>query len=926
MCRATVLAAYLGWLLAAEAWAADIVLENARFQVVLDERAQCLALVDKITGQDHCAADARVPFATAVVDGQYRRADQASLAGDRLTLGFAGCDTLCVYQVATAADWITFQLESVTGTRPSRMTLAALAVTLTERVGPVLSAAWNDQSAVCLRGINLQTHSSATRRPKFAELAATAQDEPGPKLEGSGAALLVGPPDELRGMLSHLAAAYDLPRNEAGGVASRDLPLARQSYWFLNFAENETDKVIAYCRQAGLRQVMLGSASWCRQVGHYTFNTTAYPDGVDSLRRTVAKLHQAGILVGMHTFASKVSKTDAYVTPVPDRRFCVDMTATLAQDVGPDDTQIRTNTDLSQWPGSPVCRRKVWEGHVTKHQEVIVDDEIIYFESIGPPGKWDTFEGCRRGAWKTVAAAHQAGAIGRHYLVDGCINGYIIDLDSSLFEETSSRLAEIFNTCQFDMVYFDGSEDVDMRRYHYYAAKAHAVPMRKFSKRPLVHMGGGFANELWHSFTRGGTVDQYPGTYLAYLHAGGTLAKFPTCKEHIDRSVRSALRCADDMTPGELGWFGINPQQGDYDGLQYDEIEYLMCKSLALGAPISLQTGFAHMDAHPLTPDILEIVRAYEQLRLAGGSASTAALAELGKDFVLLRGSLLKDADTPEFVEVQGLPEVAGTHDLRAFVGAHGPDTIATLWHYLGKSGRLMLESQDVAVFDVRGEPVKVEQASGTVVVPIEQQRLTLRFPGLAPDAVRGLLAKARFEARRPRVLWIPASACRATEGAMLKGSQIGLRDPDAVGDMILSSGKIDPAAQADNYCEYSVSVPRKGRWTLWARVRYPGGGDLSFGVATPGEAVTLTGNQVLGNCGKNDARWHWTGRGGGSTTAPPGEPIILSLDAGEFVFRIYPREGGGNPATSPRLDAFCLAEDSGYRPNDADAKAGLAR
>jgi hypothetical protein len=83
--------------------------------------------------------------------------------------------------------------------------------------------------------------------------------------------------------------------------------------------------------------------------------------------------------------------------------------------------------------------------------------------------------------------------------VDGCINGYIIDLDGPLFAETSARLAGIFNACGFDMVYFDGSEDVDQRRFSYYSSKAHAVLMSKFTRRPLIHMGGGFTYELWHS-------------------------------------------------------------------------------------------------------------------------------------------------------------------------------------------------------------------------------------------------------------------------------------------------------------------------------------------------------------------------------------------------------------------------------------------
>jgi hypothetical protein len=98
----------------------------------------------------------------------------------------------------------------------------------------------------------------------------------------------------------------------------------------------------------------------------------------------------------------------------------------------------------------------------------------------------------------------------------------------------------------------------------------------------------------------------------------------------------------------------------------------------------------------------------------------------------------------------------------------------------------------------------------------------------------------------------------------------------------------------------------------------------MSFGLVRPGEQVTLTGHQVLGNCGANEKQWHWTGRGGGVTTAPPGSPITLPLEPGELVFRIYPREGPGTAAGNPRLDCLCLAEDPDYRPSDQDAKAAL--
>jgi hypothetical protein len=908
--------------------AAEITCENPRVRAVLSESAVWQSLVVKATGEDCCATEAQVPLATVRIDDKTLGANRARLDGQQLTVGFAGCDTQLIYRIDVTDDWIVFQLEQIIGTRPAQVTLLAVGVTITEHGGRRLNAAWNDQTAVCLRAINLQTEGMYRRQKKIDVLSAVAQDAPGPPLEGCGAALIVAPPAELKPILSRLARTYDLPHNESNGVASRDLPIARQSYWFLRFGEQDVDRVIDYCRRTGFRQVMMDSGSWCTSVGHFTFDTNTYPDGIESLRRTVARLHDQGILVGMHTFASKVSKTDAYVTPVPNRGFCVDRTAELAEDVDAAAAQIRTASDLSQWPGSPVCRQQVWEGHVSKHQEVVIDDEIVRYESIGPEGQWNTFLGCQRGAWGTHAASHARGTACRHWAVDGCINGYILDQELPLFQETTSRLADIFNHCDFDMVYFDGSEDVDRRRFHYYSSQAHAVAMRKFAKRPLVHMGGGFTHGLWHSYTRSGTVDQYPGTYLAHLQAGGKIERWPTCKDHIDRSVRGVLACRQDMTPGELGWFGIGPKSGRYDGLQYDEIEYLMCKSLAYDAPISLQASFARLQAHRLTDDILEIVRQYEELRLADSVPEQARepLRELGRDFVLLPAGL-RSADCPaEFVSVGQLPQVAGTHDVRAFVGSVARGAVATLWHYTGRDGRLVLDMPELQAFDVSGRSVVVPQADGQSVLPIDQRRLLVFAANASLETLRGALATATLELRKPEILWLQAEDFVARQGSLTTGAQAGVPDADAWGDFLVCPGAFDRSGQTADYCEYRLQIPRAGRWTLWARVRYPTGGDMSFGLVLPADAVTLTGDQVLGNCGANDGGWHWTGRGGGVTTVPPGAPIAFDLQPGPFVFRVYPREGSGRAPTNPRLDCFCLSEDPAYVPSDQDALAVLGR
>ncbi len=689
----------------------------------------------------------------------------------------------------------------------------------------------------------------------------------------------------------------------------------------MTVTEDNVDRMIDACQRSGIRQVMMSSGSWCKDVGHYTFRANTYPNGIDGLKKTVAKMHAHGILVGMHCFASKVSKTDAYVTPIPDRRFWVEMSAKLAADAGPGDTEIRMADDLSQWPGSPACKRKFWEGGVDKHREVILDNEIIRYESIGPEGKWDTMLGCQRGSWGTTAAGHKAETEGRHYGVDGCINGYIIDQETDLLDQTTDRLAEVFNTCDFDMVYFDGGEDVDRTRFVYYVSNFQATAMSKFKKRPMLHMGTIFTHNLWNSFTRSGTVDTYLNTLHGSIVAGAAVEKWPTVRDHINHSVRYMLSVRDDMVPGELGWFGIWPKGQHADGLQLDETEYLMAKSLAYDAPISLETSFGQMDSHPLTPGILEIVGAYEQFRMAGSvpEETRRRLQELDKDFLLVPGT------SPEFVEARAVPDVAGGRDVRAWVGSGAGGAVASLWHYGGKEGKLIVDSDGVSVIDITGQPVELGASSGKTVIPIDHRRTLVRFAALAPDEVAALLATAKFVARQSVTIWIEGESFTRIDGQMAKGSEAKVEDPEAMGDFVVGTGAPRSTTDPNGSCEYRVTIPHGGLWTVWARVRYPRGGDMSFSIDLPGASGQAT-RQVLGNCGQAGTVWHWTGSGGGVATPPPGSPIRVKLEPGEYILRVHPREGHGNAQVNPRLDVLCLTEDIAYVPTDADRKAATNR
>jgi hypothetical protein len=377
------------------------------------------------------------------------------------------------------------------------------------------------------------------------------------------------------------------------------------------------------------------------------------------------------------------------------------------------------------------------------------------------------------------------------------------------------------------------------------------------------------------------------------------------------------------MMPAELGWFGIWPAGENTDGLQLDEFEYLLCKSLALDAPISLQTTVSSMEAHPLTPGLLEMFRRYEQVRLDRllPSEQTAPLKKIDRDFVMLQ-----DGEAIRFAEVQPLPEIGGKPEVRATVGATESGSVATIWHFCGREGTLTLdlppEALTLTCFD--GEELEFEIDDGRAAIPFAERRNTLLCEGIAPDALRAALQTGTVAVRPPVTLWVKAADFKSIEGEMALGSDVGIEDDGALtGDVLVCTGTPSYDEPKPWFAEYTVDIPHPGPWTLWARVRYPRGGDASFGLLRPGEELTLKYDQVLGNCGQNDGGWHWTGRGGGMATVPPGVPITLVLDEGPFTFRIYAREGS-RAKVNARLDLICISDIPPIVPDDKMALEAL--
>jgi hypothetical protein len=700
-----------------------------------------------------CKANVDYRMGSITIDSNLIPASSLTVTATGFDLGFSddGVTSTISYDVNTNQDsnWIYFEVTNITGSRPdgeSTVTLCKAPVDLPS-YGSMLCSVLSDDYFTCLMPTNMQTYCRSSSRI----LSATTQDSPGPTIEDANFVLVVSDYNSAKDILQDVSYYFDpILINEADGVPVKDV-WGRKSYWFFTrMSEDDANEAIQYCNNAGIDQMIISFSIWSSQAGHYDWNLSYWPDGKQSMIRFVDAMNANDINVGLHTFVSKVDKTDDYVSGTPDKRFYVDYDPVqLAADINSSVTSITvTGTDtLSQWPGSPVASKTVWEGGVDKHREVIIEDEIIKYISIGPgEGVYNTFQDCTRGSWSTTAASHLTDANGVHWKVDGCINGYVIDQETTLIDEVTERMAGILDDCNVNMVYFDGGEDVPDDRYNYYVSLSPYLTLTQVNNMPIIHTGTSPVNRLWHSFAHGGTVDTYKATIGGKIISGATVEDWPTVKDHINVSVNKVASYANSFMPIEFGWFGIWPEDEDYfgyhvDGLQLDQAEYLMTKCLAFDSPVSLETSFSSMEAHPLTPAILKIVKLYEELRAAQSldTNTIEALQVKDQDYAFIQID-----DSNEFVNVEKIPMVRNTNEIRSFIGqlADG-SAVATIWHYNGTATSIGIADTvgDFNAFDFEGNQLTLDISDDQISIPVDANRTTLVFYDCTTEVAENYIA-----------------------------------------------------------------------------------------------------------------------------------------------------------------------------------------
>ncbi|MGI6416657.1 MAG: hypothetical protein ACOX1P_13380 [Thermoguttaceae bacterium] len=762
---------WLAWICLAavsSASAGAVVLENAHLRLEIGEDGMLRSLADKAGGVDYSAGepspiavvyrggrsvcDAEGPYAEIVGRWVYRGpqfpATGVSLHDGKLVIDFASARVKATYRVHSTGDYLALELLDLEGEAIDRIDLVRLNVRKLPHVGQWLNAVYDDRFGICLRGGNLETN--AEMWPGDGDVLLTATAEASVGFRGA-TAVIIGCPEPRKRLLDAMAAmerGFHLP----SGATFRRSPLQKCSYfWASRATPANIGQFIEFAKRGGFRVLLFSYTSFAKAPGHFSWNDD-YPRGMADLRQVADAVRQAGLGAGLHIHYSKAGKSDPYVTPVPDDRLHTVASYTLAADApaGAATLTVRENPAGATLDDG----RRILK----------LGKELIEYEAYRTDEPFQ-FTGCRRGSLGTAAAAHRAGDRAGLLDVDTWPAFIRFDQDTDIQDEVARQIADIYRrTGPYEMVYFDGAEDVH-EPYWYNVARAQHRVFRLLEPPPPVCESANYTHFSWHMISRSNAYD-----VVAAPEGMKDFCRLMPCP--------TAAARVWDFSRVQFGWlgrFGAAPPGSPGP----DVFEYVASRAAAWDCPLSLHAGLQELHANPRADDCLDAIKTWEDARLSGqwpieGHEQLKNVAPADAHYVpcyrqrevfknILANQGLTDAQRRilkdrrehhlflneqgdyELVEIEEAAGVAqGAVKAYVFRRARKPaDAYALLWAVAGQARlRLPVDSGAIGVFRPFATSQPLQSEDGRPLVPIGP-RTYLAVRGAGTDDVRKMLAGA---------------------------------------------------------------------------------------------------------------------------------------------------------------------------------------
>lgn len=568
---------------------APIVLENAHASWAVGPDGRVVRFSDAAGRKNYLDAAAARPIARVQIAGKQHGATAVTKDGDQWRIAFGETGVTALIKPHVHDRYFLLEVSAVEGTGVEVFTFVDIPLTLT--------GADNETFAACALALNLKTNVDAIPGP-MSGLRAMCYPKFG--FPGARVALIGCPRARLREFIQQTVSdAPDLPHSPIGGPWALDAPINHGSYLMdlgAKVTEDKVDDWIKLAGNLGIKQIDFHTGVSFR-FGDYEPNPDIYPRGRAGAKAVIDKLHAAGILAGLHTYAFFIAKTSPYVTPKPDPRLASDAVFTLTEDLPADATHVPVAESTGKMSN-------ITGFFIRNSVTLRIDDELIVYQQVVKQPPY-AFTECQRGAYGTKAAAHTRGAKVHH--LKECFGLFVPDVETTMFEEIAQKTADTYNDCGFDMIYLDALDGSDIHagteNAWYYGSKFVFELARRIRKPALFEMST-FHHHLWYVRSRMGAWD---------VPSRGV-------KKFIDVHTITNRGCARMFLPSNLGWWGIFPWSGvQPERSMPDDIEYLCGKALGHDSSLSLLVGFSPEEyaAHHNSRRLGAIFRQYEELRLS---------------------------------------------------------------------------------------------------------------------------------------------------------------------------------------------------------------------------------------------------------------------------------------------------------------------
>jgi hypothetical protein len=699
----------------------DIIIENDYAKLIISKEGYAKSLVCKPLKDECLMAGKKIPLCTITQERPYQneiklayptkettfKSNSVRKDGDKLIVGFELIPWEAVISFKITSAYIGFTIENfrltvedygISMDEPaiSEMWFLQLPVRNRTHYGDWLNVIWDNDQAINILATDPYARIDSQEEEGFRILKAGVVERV--KLKGAGAALIACPTKKLLDNIAIVEEDFNLPH----GVNSRRNELYNASYyWAYDAVPDNIDHHIQYAKMAGFRAFMLYYPAFIegngyRKLGDYDWRKPEFKNGRDDLQKMLNKIKEAGMIPGFHFLHSHIGRDSRYITPVPDYRLNLLKTFTLAAPLTKTDTTIYIEED----PGNIT---------MTEDRRVLkIGTELISYNNYTTSRPFK-FTGCVRGIDETTVNSQPAGYI--FGLLDvsefGATSVYI-NQNSDLQDEIAQKLGEIYKA-GFQFVYFDGSEGVNPP-FWFNVSYAQWRVFSRLIPEPLFAEGAAKTHFSWHMLTRGNAFDIFQPEYIK-----DAIRKFPS---------EEAPRMRDNFTHINFGWLGYWLPDSITIGTQPDQLEYVTSRAAAWDCPVSIQANPELFARHPRTPDNMEVLRRWEEVRAKHWltEEQNQMLRNLKQEHILL----INEKNEFELVPYDQIMNVAnGNREVMAFTFKRNSDQYVVYWHISGnKKLELPINSSDFTLMEILGKEIRCSSENGgKTIVPAGDRR-----------------------------------------------------------------------------------------------------------------------------------------------------------------------------------------------------------